>query len=233
MSAYTTVQRELRKLADPEVALHSGRYFKTGTGEYAEGDKFLGIRMPQIRTLVKTCADMDAAVVGKFLQSQWHEERIFALLVMVQQFQKGPVSKQKEIYTTYLDSTVFINNWDLTDCSAYQIVGGWLSERSRKPLYKLVKSESLWERRIAVMATFHFIRNDDYADTLALSELLLEDQEDLIHKVSGWMLREVGKRDVGALYGFLDQHAAVMPRTMLRYSIEKLADQKRKHYMTR
>jgi len=233
MSAYNTVQRDLRRLADPEVALHSGRYFKTGTGEYAEGDKFLGIRMPQIRTLVKSCADMDAIVVEKFLRSQWHEERIFALLVMVLQFQKGTAAKQKEIYVTYLDSTVFINNWDLVDCSAYQIVGGWLSERSRKPLYKLANSESLWERRIAVMATFHFIRNDDFSDTLSLCELLLQDQQDLIHKVTGWMLREVGKRDVSELHGFLDQHAADMPRMMLRYSIEKLDDRKRKHYMTR
>ena len=231
MTSYSKLQRELRKLADPEVALHTRRYFKSGTGEYAEGDKFLGIRMPQIRALVKTCIELDAVVVGKFLQSQWHEERIFALLVMVLQFQKGTASEQKKIYTKYLDSTVFINNWDLTDCSAYQIVGAWLSERSRKPLYNLARSQSLWERRIAVMATFEFIRNDDFADTIALCEMLLQDQEDLIHKVSGWMLREIGKRDVSVLYGFLDQHAASTPRTMLRYSIEKLSDQKRKHYM--
>ena len=231
MTTFTTVQRKLRQLADPDVAVHSRRYFKNGAGEYAEGDKFLGIRMPKIRALVKTCEDMDADVVEKFLKSQWHEERIFALLVMVLQFQKGTAAKQKEIYTSYLDSTLYINNWDLTDCSAYQIVGAWLMERNRKPLYELAKSQSLWERRIAVMATFQFIRNDDFADTLALCELLLNDDEDLIHKVTGWMLREAGKRDVSVLSGFLDQHAANMPRTMLRYSIEKLTDKKRKHYM--
>jgi len=231
MTGHSKIQRELRQLADPEVALHSRRYFKSGAGEYAEGDKFLGIRMPQIRTVVKSCAGMDAAVVAKFLQSQWHEERIFALLVMVLQFQKGTIPEQKKIFCTYLDSTLYINNWDLTDCSAYQIVGAWLLDKSRKPLYNLAKSQSLWERRISVMATYQFIRHDDFRDTLALCELLLQDQEDLIHKVTGWMLREVGKRDVSALYGFLDQHAGNMPRTMLRYSIEKLEDKKRKHYM--
>lgn len=224
------IQSALRANADAEVARGSQRFFKTAEGEYGAGDKFLGLRVPQLRSRVKEFEAASLETIGKLLASAYHEERLFALFLLVRQFERGDKARRKEIYEFYLDSTEFINNWDLVDSSAPQIVGGWLDSRKRNPLYKLVKSRSIWERRIAILATLYFIRLNDYADTLNLCEQVLDDKEDLIHKASGWMLREAGKREPKVLTGFLDEHAAVMPRTMLRYAIEKLAVEQRKHY---
>lgn len=224
----------LQTLANPVDAAHAQRFFKTGPGEYGEGDRFLGIRVPAVRALVReTRREVDQAAAVGLLQSEWHEARLFGLLLMVERFRRGDEPARRALYDAYLAHTDRINNWDLVDCSAEHIIGGWLFERDRKPLYRLVKSASLWERRIAVLATFHFIRKSDFADTVNLCELLLRDEHDLMHKATGWMLREAGKRDVAVLRTFLTRHAAVMPRTMLRYAIEKLPEAERKKWMAK
>lgn len=224
------IQSALRANANPEVAITSQRFFKTAEGEYGAGDKFLGLRVPQLRQQVKEFEAASLETIAKLLASPYHEERLFALFLLVRQFERGGEGLREAIYNFYLDSTEFINNWDLVDSSAPLIVGGWLASRKRTPLYKLIESRSLWERRIAILSTLYFIRLNDYADTLSLCERVLNDKEDLIHKASGWMLREAGNREPEVLTGFLDEHAVVMPRTMLRYAIEKLTAKQRKHY---
>ena len=226
-----TISRALRKLGDAALAQHSQRFFKTGKGEYGEGDRFLGIRVPVLRERLKMFRDTPGDEIIRLLASKYHEERLFALLLMVDQFRRGSESERGWIYRQYLANTRYINNWDLVDSSAGKIVGAYLEKRSRKPLYKLARSKSLWERRIAVIATSHFIGRNDFDDTLAICELLLNDDEDLIHKAAGWMLREIGKRDVETEKAFLDRYCAVMPRTMLRYAIERLHQQERRSYL--
>ncbi len=226
-----SISRDLRELGDADVAQHSQRFFKTGKGEYGEGDRFLGIRVPVLRQYVRQYRDVEPAEVLKLLASEFHEQRLFALLLLVDKFQRGSDSERSWIYKQYLANTQYINNWDLVDSSADKIVGAYLQQRSRKPLYKLAKSKSLWERRIAIMATFHFIRQGDFNDTLVLCELLLQDKEDLIHKATGWMLRETGKRDIEAEKLFLDQFYKAMPRTMLRYAIERFPQADRRKYL--
>lgn len=225
------ISKLLRKLADPERAEHSARYFKTGQGQYGEGDRFLGIRVPEIRTQVKKCEAISLADIQSLLLSVFHEERLFALLLLVRKFKKGNVQEKSAIYDLYLKHTQRVNNWDLVDSSASQIVGSQLETRDRTLLYKLVKSASIWERRIAIISTFHFIRHDQYEDALKLAGQLLQDKEDLIHKAVGWMLREVGKRNVAVEKDFLRLHYKTMPRTMLRYAIEKFPEQERKQYL--
>lgn len=227
----TTPREKLYALADHERAAALQRFFKTGPGEYAEGDRFIGVRVPQIRQLVKAHAATPLPDLQRMLYSPVHEERLLALLLMVHQFQCGDAALRKTLYELYLVSTDVINNWDLVDASAEHIVGGWLFGRSRKPLYKLARSRSLWERRIAIMATFHFIKCGEFTETLRLAELLLGDGHDLIHKAVGWMLREVGKRDLAAEEAFLQQHYREMPRTMLRYAIEKFPERRRLAYL--
>lgn len=209
-------------------------FFKTGPGQYAEGDKFLGVRMPVLRTLVKKTDDMSEGELLELVRSEIHEERALGLMIWVRRFEQGEERAQRGIYRQYLAETAFINNWDLVDNSAPSIVGGWLINHAveRKVLFKLVKSQSLWERRIAILATFPFIRAGEFALTLEIAELLLGDKHDLIHKAVGWLLREAGKRDVDVLRGFLKQHAGVMPRTALRYAIEKMEAGERKKWMT-
>lgn len=218
-------------MADPERAEHSARYFKTGRGQYGEGDRFLGIRVPEIRTQVKKCEAVSLADIQMLLLSVFHEERLFALLLLVRKFDKGNDQEKKAIYDLYLKHTHCVNNWDLVDSSASQIVGGYLEARDRKMLFKLVISASIWERRIAIISTFYFIRNDQFEDALKLAGHLLQDKEDLIHKAVGWMLREVGKRNVAVEKAFLRVHYKIMPRTMLRYAIEKFPEQERKKYL--
>jgi 3-methyladenine DNA glycosylase AlkD len=225
------IQKTLRALGDAEYAIHSQRFFKTSKGEYGEGDRFLGIRVPVIRQQVRALRGLPIAQTLKLLNSRWHEERLFALLMMVDAFNRGDKNDRREIYRRYLDNTQYINNWDLVDLSAHHIVGGWLVDHSRKPLYSLAASKSLWERRIAIIATFNLIRQNDFDDALAIAQRLLNDGHDLIHKAVGWMLREIGKRDVGVEKAFLDKHAATMPRTMLRYSIERFPPGERHRYM--
>jgi len=222
----------LRKLADPERAKHSARYFKTGPGEYGEGDRFLGIRVPEIRAQLKKCEAVSLAEIQTLLLSGLHEVRLFALLLLVRRFAKSDETEQAAIFDLYLKNTHRINNWDLVDSSASRIVGGYLAARDRQILYKLAKSRSVWERRIAVIATFHFIGNNQFDDALKLAGQLLGDGEDLIHKAVGWMLREIGKRDEAVEKAFLQAYCKQMPRTMLRYAIEKFPEQERAMYLS-
>lgn len=225
------ISKVLHGLGDKDIAQHSQRFFKTGKGEYGEGDRFLGVRVPVLRQHIRQFRDAAPEAVLELLASDFHEERLFALLLLVEKFKHGTERERGWIYRQYLAHTQYINNWDLVDSSADKIVGAWLQPRSRRPLYRLAKSKSLWERRIAIIATFHFIRQHDFHDALALCELLLGDKEDLIHKASGWMLREAGKRDLAAEKAFLDRHCAMMPRTMLRYAIERFPDADRRAYL--
>jgi len=226
-----SICRQLKRLGDEDIALHSQRFFKTGRGEYGEGDLFLGIRVPVLRRHIRRFRSVAPEEVLKLLESDYHEIRLFALLLLVDKFKRGSDTERGWIYKHYLARTRCINNWDLVDSSADKIVGAWLEARSRKPLYALVKSASLWERRIAIMATFCFIRRHDFKDALALCELLLNDEEDLIHKAAGWMLREIGKRDTEAEKAFLDRHCRDMPRIMLRYAIERFPPAERRDYL--
>lgn len=225
------ISRLLKSLADPVRAEHSGRYFKTGPGEYGEGDRFLGIRVPDIRAQVKKCEAVSLENIQVLLMSALHEERLFALLLLVRKFAKGDEKEKAAIYNLYLKNTHRINNWDLVDSSASYIVGGYLEPRDRQILYKLAKSASVWERRIAVIATFQFIANNQFDDSLKLAKLLLNDEEDLIQKAVGWMLREIGKRDMAVEKVYLQARYKKMPRTMLRYAIEKFPEQERKKYL--
>ena len=225
------LQQRLQSLGDPERAKACARFAKTGPGEYAEGDRFLGLNAATMRGLAKEFRALPLAQIEATLHSAWHEERAVALLILVLQYPKSDVDTKKILYDFYLANTRHINGWDLVDCSAPHIVGAHLFERSRKPLEKLARSGLLWDRRIAMVATQHFIRKGEYADTLRIAKLLLKDDEDLIHKAAGWMLREVGDRDPAELEAFLQYHYHAMPRTMLRYAIEKFEEKKRKAYL--
>lgn len=227
----TTLQRKLRAVIRPGYSKSLAWFFKTGPGQYGEGDQFLGIRVPDIRAVAKL--DDGRADISRLLESKWHEERLLALLVMVRRFERGNDAAKKQIFEFYLSNTRWINNWDLVDISASQIVGAWLLNRPRPVLRRLARSRSLWERRIAVVSTHAFIRAGDLDDTFALAKELLRDQKDLMHKACGWMLREAGKRNVAALEVFLDEHGPWMPRTMLRYAIEKFPEKRRKQYLSR
>ncbi|MBW2412391.1 MAG: DNA alkylation repair protein [Deltaproteobacteria bacterium] len=225
------IKNKLHKLGDVKRAEQSTRYFKTGPGEYGEGDIFWGIPVPELRKLSRTYRDIPLETAAKLLQSPIHEERMLALLILVMQYAKADAKVQKRVYTLYLKNTPYINNWDLVDLSAHYIVGPFLTDKSKKPLYRLAASRSLWERRIAIMATFHYIRRHTYSETLKIAEMLISDKEDLIHKAVGWMLREVGKRDLQTEEEFLKPRYKDMPRTMLRYAIEKFPAARRKRYL--
>ncbi len=227
-----TIQKRIRTLADKNKAAILRGFFKTGPGEYGEGDVFLGITVPVIRKLAKEHDRVPPRDAAKLLTSPFHEERLLALLMLVRAFSRGSDSEKKQLYTLYLRSTRYINNWDLVDLSAPAIVGGYLAERDdRARLYALARSKDLWRRRIAIMATFAFIRRNDYADALNIASMLLDDGHDLIHKAAGWMLREIGKRDLRAEEKFLRRHYERMPRTMLRYAIERFPEAKRKKFL--
>lgn len=225
------IRAQLRKLADPQQAANLQRYFKTGPGDYGEGDRFLGLRVPQVRKLAKEFAAISLKDIQQLLRSEIHEERMLALLLMVRRFQCSKDDEREKLYRLYLASTRYINNWDLVDVSAEHIVGGWLFDKSREPLYQLAQSASLWERRIAIISTFHFIKQGELAESLRLAEHLLYDSHDLIHKAVGWVLREVGKRDRDAEVAFLRKHYRQMPRTMLRYAIERFPEKIRQDYL--
>tara|TARA_B100001079_G_C16331265_1_gene479232 strand:- start:250 stop:960 length:711 start_codon:yes stop_codon:yes gene_type:complete len=225
------IKNEMRKLANKKIAEHSQRFFKTGKGQYGEGDIFLGIRVPVLRKIAKKFRRISLAEVSKLLESKFHEERLLSILMLVNLFKSGDEDDQELIYELYLDKTKFINNWDIVDISAGNIVGAFLFEKDKAPLYRLVFSENLWERRIAIVSTFYFIRNDEFDDTLKIAEILFTDKEDLIHKAVGWMLREVGKRVIEIEEEFLEEHYLKMPRTMLRYAIERFPETRRKMYL--
>ncbi len=227
----TEARKKLHALASPDAAASSARFFKTGPGQYGEDDTFIGVRVPALRKLARECRDLPLTEIAVLLCSPVHEERLLALLVLVLGIGKGDDNHRKVVYDFYLGNTQHVNNWDLVDSSAPAIVGGYLRDKPRKPLIGLAKSVSLWERRIAIVATQHFIRLDQFDDTLAISRLLLSDKEDLIHKATGWMLREVGDRDEAALEAFLTEHGTAMPRTMLRYAIEHFPPEKRRAHL--
>ena len=225
------IRARLRSHAVPANVAILQRFFKTGPGEYGEGDRFIGVKVPSLRSVCGECHGASFDVVLDLLHSKIHEERLLALLILVDAFQRGDEAARKRVYDLYLANTAFINNWDLVDASAGQIVGGWLHSRSHAPLLRLAKSRSLWERRIAIVATYYFIKRGEFDDTFRISDLLLKDEHDLIHKAVGWMLREVGKRDGAALRAFLAGRYETMPRTMLRYAIEKFGVAERKQYL--
>jgi 3-methyladenine DNA glycosylase AlkD len=225
------IRAELHKLGNPVRGVHSQRFFKTGPGQYGEGDKFLGLTVPEMRGIVRKYRELDDAAVLKLLSSSWHEERLVALLLMVEAYDRGDDPRRAHIHRAYLANTARINNWDLVDASAGDIVGQHLEAGDITLLERLARSESLWERRIAIVSTFYFIKRDEFRPTLKIATLLLGDSEDLIHKATGWMLREVGKRDRAVLDRFLKKHYKRMPRTMLRYAIERHPERVRKQYL--
>ncbi|PWB57476.1 MAG: DNA alkylation repair protein [Nitrosomonadales bacterium] len=233
MKRLQEIQSRLRSLASPETARILQGFFKTGPGQYGEGDVFLGIKVPAIRAVSRHFPNVLLDTAVDLLRSHFHEERLLALLFLMRHFAAGGAHERESAYLAYLAHTAWINNWDLVDISAPHVVGAYLANQPRAPLYQLVRSPSLWERRIAMVATLHFIRRGDFDDALQLAKLLLNDREDLVHKASGWMLREVGKRDQKRLEVFLDQHGRAMPRTMLRYAIERLPGTLRQAYLRR
>ena len=225
------IEDELRALSDPVKRDFLPRFFKTGPGQYGEGDRFLGVVVPHVRRVAKAHRDEPQGVVGQLLQSPWHECRLCALLMLVERYARADSDTRAAIYAFYLSHTGGINNWDLVDLSAPYIVGRHLLDRPRADLYRLADSLVLWEQRIAVVATLMLIRHGQYADTLALAERLLHHPHDLMHKAVGWTLREVGKRDKPQLVAFLARHAAHMPRTALRYALERLPEDERRAFM--
>jgi 3-methyladenine DNA glycosylase AlkD len=230
-SRHENIIKRLKDMGNNEIAAHSQRFFKTGKGEYAEGDKFLGIRVPDLRRCAREYRDISLEDSLKLLKSHLHEVRLFALFMLVEKYSAKNNPEKELIYNSYLNHTGYINNWDLVDCSAEHIVGAHLFSRDNKPIYALAISKSIWERRIGIMSTFHFIKRNQFSDTLALAEILLEDKEDLIHKAVGWMLREIGKRDPQTEEDFLIKFYKKMPRTMLRYAIEKFPEEQRQAYL--
>ena len=229
MSEATKITKQLKALGNKTAAEHAQRFFKTGPGQYGEGDLFLGIRVPVLHQVAKEHCDIALDDADELLQSPLHEVRLLALFIMVLQYEAG--RNRTAVCRAYLANTHRINNWDLVDGSAADIVGAHLFERERTPLIKLAKSKRLWERRIAIIATFYFIRRNQFDDTLAIADFLLNDKEDLVHKAVGWMLREVGKRDLKVEEGFLIPRYKQMPRTMLRYAIERFPEPKRRAYL--
>jgi 3-methyladenine DNA glycosylase AlkD len=218
--------QELEQEAHPDRVAPIQRFFKTGPGEYGEGDKFIGMYVPDIRKIAKKHKDTPLQDIKQLLNSEIHEIRLCGLLILIEQFPNN----QNGIYEFYMDNLQAVNNWDLVDLTAHKIVGAYLFNKNRNILYELAKSNNLWERRISVVSTFYFIAKKDFADSIKLAELLLQDKHDLMHKAVGWMLREIGKKDEDTLLRFLDKHFKIMPRTMLRYSIERLSTGKREYY---
>jgi 3-methyladenine DNA glycosylase AlkD len=226
-NTFTALQKELREAGNPKKAKLFGRFFKTGKGEYGEGDKFIGLTLPQMHKIAKEYKSLPLVEIEKLLTSKIHEHRTIALMLLVDRYKES----KKEVYELYLRNSKHINNWDLVDISSPKIVGDYLLDRDRSILFKLAKSQLLWDRRIATLATYRFLKENDFADALKIYKLLLADKEDLMHKAVGWMLREVGKRDQQVLEDFLKKHYKIMPRTMLRYAIERFPEHLRKKYL--
>jgi 3-methyladenine DNA glycosylase AlkD len=227
------IRKELQEMADPKKAKVLQRFFKTGPGQYGEGDIFLGITVPDSRKVAKKYSNIGLKEVKVLLGSAVHEERMVALLILVQKYKDASGDGKAEIARFYLDNLKWINNWDLVDLSAPSILGSFLMENDRSILHRLARSSSVWERRIAIVSTLQFIRSGEFGDTLKIVQVLLNDDHDLMHKAAGWMLREVGKRDASVEEAFLEKHCRNMPRTMLRYAIERFPEKKRMSYMRR
>jgi len=234
MSEFLDIHSAIQKLGNKKRAIGSARFFKTGPGQYGEGDIFLGLTVPQCRFVSQSYTTISLSTIKKLLTSKIHEERLIALLILVDQYRRSGDQDKKTIFHFYLSQTQYINNWDLVDLSADKIVGEFLYTTSPVILKKLAKSQNLWERRIAMIATFAFIKKGEYAITFAIAKILLHDNHDLIHKACGWMLREVGKRvSKKQLIIFLNQYSKTMPRTMLRYAIEHFSDKERQKFLNK
>ena len=226
------LQKKFRKLGSKKTAEHSQRFFKTAKGQYGYGDVFLGIRVPVIRKFLKDNPNIQLSDIKKFIRSKYHEERLLGLLALVQRYAIATSDSDRErIYAEYVGSFKYVNNWDLVDVTCPHIVGKHLSDKDRSVLYRWAKSEDLWTRRIAIISCYWFIKNGDQSDTFEISKLLLQDEHDLIHKAVGWMLREAGKKDLKQTEAFMIRHYKSMPRTMLRYAIEKYPESKRQKYL--
>jgi 3-methyladenine DNA glycosylase AlkD len=231
MTNLPALRAELHAKGSPERAVHSLRFFKTGPGDYGEGDKFLGLTVPEMRALARKYRDLSDSDSLALLASPWHEDRLVALILLVNAYERSDDARRRRIHRAYLANTRHINNWDLVDCSAAQIVGGHLDRGDISTLERLARSKDIWKRRIAIVATLYFIRRSEFRPTLTIASMLIGDSHDLIHKAVGWMLREVGKRDRGVLDRFLKKHYRAMPRTMLRYAIERHPEMTRKRYL--
>lgn len=233
MSAtFQEITNELQHLGNPEKAVHLSRFFKTGPGQYGEGDLFLGVTVPEQRIVARKYRETDPAVLHELLTAPFHEIRLTALFILLEQFRKNKNEAFRQTCVDfYLAHTPYINNWDLVDLTCYKLLGVWLADKDRRLLYRLVRSENLWEQRIAIVTCMHFVRQGDYRDCLELSRQLLTHRHDLIHKAVGWLLRETGKKHPQVLRDFLDAHYTTMPRTMLRYAIELFPKEERKAYL--
>lgn len=218
-----TITNRLQALSDAEKREIFPKFFKAGKGEYGEGDRFLGVTVPNIRAIAKLHKDISIEEIRELLQSEWHEVRLCALIIMVEKSKKKDEALRKELFNLYLSQTKRINNWDLVDLSCRFIIGEYLLDKSRDILYQLAQSSLLWDNRIAIVSTYAFIRKGQLEDTYALSDLMMQHPHDLMHKAIGWMLREAGKRNPERLYDYVMSHRADMPRTMLRYAIEKFS----------
>jgi 3-methyladenine DNA glycosylase AlkD len=227
----TELRKRIKSLASSDIAKTMQWFFKTGKGEYGEGDVFAGLKVPTQRKVAREFKDLSLADLKELLRSKIHEERLISLLILVNNYERGDEKEKKSIYTFYIKNRMGINNWDLVDLSAPKIVGKYLFDKDKSILFKFASSKNLWERRIAILSTYEFIRNHQYDTTLKIAKILVEDEHDLIHKAVGWMLREIGKKDLEVEESFLKKHYKKMPRTMLRYAIEKFPETKRKKYL--
>jgi 3-methyladenine DNA glycosylase AlkD len=226
-------RKELYKIRDKDQAKNLARFFKTGKGQYGEGDIFWGIKVPKQRKIAKQSKDVLIKEVESLVRDKVHECRLTGLLILIEKYKKADLKEKEKIFNFYIKNSKYINNWDLVDLSAPQIVGNFLLDKDKDILYKLSKSKNLWEKRISIISTFAFIRNKDFKETINISEILLKDEHDLIQKAVGWMLREMGKRDKQIEVDFLNKHYKEMPRTMLRYAIEKFNEKERNFYLDR
>jgi 3-methyladenine DNA glycosylase AlkD len=227
----TELRKRIKSLASSDIAKTMQWFFKTGKGEYGEGDVFAGLKVPTQRKVAREFKDLSLADLKELLRSKIHEERLISLLILVNNYERGDEKEKKSIYTFYIKNRMGINNWDLVDLSAPKIVGKYLFDKDKSILFKFASSKNLWERRIAILSTYEFIRNHQYDTTLKIAKILVEDEHDLIHKAVGWMLREIGKKDLEVEESFLKKNYKKMPRTMLRYAIEKFPETKRKKYL--
>lgn len=234
MITASQIKAELEACGNPEKALHLSRFFKTGKGQYGEGDRFMGVTVPEQRAVARKYIAADWDALEELITSPFHEMRLTALLILTLKYRKSKLESEKEnIIRFYLAHTAFINNWDLVDLSCYSLLGHWLQDKDRSLLYQLADSSNLWEQRIAMVSCMHFVRRGDFKDCLAIADKLIRHPHDLIHKATGWLLRETGKKDKDTLVSFLQKHYLQMPRTMLRYAIERFPEEERKKWMKR
>lgn len=225
------LRKTMKRLASPAKAKTYARFFKTGPGDYGERDKFIGLTVPEVRKLAKEFQILPFEEIEKCLQSPIHEERLCALFILVLLYKQGTASEKKEAYNFYVKNLQHVNNWDLIDVTCEHVIGAHLELRDKKPLYRWAKSKNLWERRIAIISTFHYIKKNDFDETLKIARMLVQDKHDLIQKAVGWMLREVGKRSLIIQEEFMKEYYSIMPRTMLRYAIERFPEAKRQAYL--